>query len=178
MMRRRGPNRKAVSALQKPPQVRMTRQRAVILEELRGVNTHPSADELYLMVRKRLPRISLGTIYRNLEILAESGEIRRIGSGSTLKRFDGATAPHYHIRCVHCDRIVDVDLELKLDIDERIQRLTDFHILGHYVEFLGRCPGCQPHAAEQPTRPQNSSPAPAGPPRAATGRVDNPRPAS
>lgn len=140
----------------------MTRQRSVILEELRRVDTHPSADELYIMVRKRLPRVSLGTIYRNLEILAESGEIRRIDSGSCLKRFDGTTAPHYHIRCVRCDRIVDANVELKLDIDEYIQRLTDFHILGHHVEFLGLCPRCRPQAAEHPTlTPGHALPPPA-----------------
>ena len=61
--------------LQKQSNLRMTRQRRVILEELCKVDTHPSADEVYVMVRKRLPRISLGTVYRNLEILTQSGEI-------------------------------------------------------------------------------------------------------
>jgi Fur family ferric uptake transcriptional regulator len=59
----------------------MTRQRRVILEELRKVNTHPSADEIYEIVRKRLPRISLGTVYRNLEILSESGDIQKLEPG-------------------------------------------------------------------------------------------------
>ena len=59
------------------PQTRMTRQRAVILEELRKVKTHPTADELNSIVRERLPRISLGTVYRNLDFLADTGEIRR-----------------------------------------------------------------------------------------------------
>jgi Fur family ferric uptake transcriptional regulator len=72
----------------------MTRQRRVILEELRKVDTHPSADEVYEMVRKRLPRISLGTIYRNLEILSETGEIQRLETGSHLKRFDGRADDH------------------------------------------------------------------------------------
>ncbi|MCU0559679.1 MAG: transcriptional repressor [Desulfobacterales bacterium] len=137
--------------MQNPQQVRRTRQRAVILEELRRVDSHPSADELYLMVRRRLPRISLGTIYRNLDILTEAGEIRRIDSGSTLKRFDGTTAPHHHIRCVRCDRIADAHIEVKIDIDERIQRLTGFRILGHHVEFLGLCPRCHTQPAAQPS---------------------------
>lgn len=74
----------------------MTRQRSVILEELRKVTTHPSADGIYEMVRKRLPRISLGTIYRNLEILFENGDIRRLDTGSHLRRFDGRAEDHYH----------------------------------------------------------------------------------
>ena len=63
--------------MQKRLNLRMTRQRKVILEELCKVDTHPSADEVYALVRKRLPRISLGTVYRNLEILAESGDIQK-----------------------------------------------------------------------------------------------------
>jgi Fur family ferric uptake transcriptional regulator len=121
----------------------MTRQRQVILEELRQVNTHPSADEIYEMVRKRLPRISLGTVYRNLEILSESGEIQKVELGSCLKRFDGFAHPHYHIRCVRCDRLVDAPAPYDLDLDGRLQPETDFNILGHKLEFFGICPDCQ-----------------------------------
>ena len=72
------------------PQTRMTRQRAVILEELRKVKTHPTADELYSIVRERLPRISLGTVYRNLDFLADTGEIRRLeAAGTTMAIFPG-----------------------------------------------------------------------------------------
>ena len=123
--------------------LRMTRQRQVILEELRQVNTHPSADEIYEMVRKRLPRISLGTVYRNLEILSESGEIQKVELGSHLKRFDGFAHLHYHIRCVRCDRLVDAPTHLNLDIEDRLQSETDFQILGHKLEFSGLCPDCQ-----------------------------------
>ena len=84
------------------PQTRMTRQRAVILEELRKVKTHPTADELYSIVRERLPRISLGTVYRNLDFLADTGEIRRLEAAGTTKRFDGDISWHQHVRCIHC----------------------------------------------------------------------------
>ena len=67
-----------MSDLQKQQNFRMTRQRGIILEELRKINTHPSADEIYERVRKHLPRISLGTVYRNLEILSELGEIQKL----------------------------------------------------------------------------------------------------
>jgi Fur family ferric uptake transcriptional regulator len=121
----------------------MTRQRQVILEELRQTNSHPSADELYEMVRKRLPRISLGTVYRNLEILSESGEIQKVEFGSSLKRFDGFAHLHYHIRCVRCDRLVDAPSRIDLDIEESIQDQTEFQILGHKLVFTGLCPDCQ-----------------------------------
>jgi Fur family transcriptional regulator, ferric uptake regulator len=136
--------------LQKDTRLRMTRQRMVILEELRKVNTHPSADEVYVMVRRRLPRVSLGTIYRNLEILSASGEIRRIESGSNLKRFDGNAEHHYHIRCVRCDRLVDASVNIGIDIDACFQTGTDFRIIGHILEFLGVCPRCQTQPVETP----------------------------
>jgi Fur family ferric uptake transcriptional regulator len=129
----------------------MTRQRKVILEELCKVNTHPSADELYEMVRKRLPRISLGTVYRNLEILSESGDIQKLEPGCSLKRFDGNPAEHCHVRCVSCNRIVDAPMAPDLDIDLEQLNSTDFKIIGHKLEYLGMCPQCsdKPNPAEK-----------------------------
>ena len=128
--------------MQKHPNLRMTRQRRVILEELRKVNTHPSADEIYEIVRKRLPRISLGTVYRNLEILSESGDIQKLEPACALKRFDGNPSEHCHIRCVSCDRIADAPMRPDLEIDPEQVDSTDFEIIGHRVEFLGVCPIC------------------------------------
>ena len=120
----------------------MTRQRRVILEELRKVKTHPSADEIYEIVRKRLPRISLGTVYRNLEILSESGDIQKLEPCCSLKRFDGNPNEHCHIRCVCCDRIADAPVVPDLEIDLKRVNSTDFEIIGHRLEFLGLCPLC------------------------------------
>ncbi len=120
----------------------MTRQRSIILEELRSVNCHPSADEIYAKVRKRLPRISLGTVYRNLEILCELGEIQKIESGGTLKRFDGKPETHYHIRCIGCDRLVDAPVNPFIRAGDAIHTATDYKIIGHRFEFTGVCPMC------------------------------------
>ena len=129
--------------MQKPAQMRMTRQRQVILEELRKVSTHPGADEIYTMVRRRMPRISLGTVYRNLEVLSELGEIRKIEMGGTLKRFDGKSDDHYHIRCMICQRVVDAPVKLMPNLEKSLNGKTDFEILGHRLEFVGICPECQ-----------------------------------
>lgn len=126
--------------------LRMTRQRQVILEELRKVNTHPSADEIYEMVRKRLPRISLGTIYRNLEILSASGEIQRLELGTSLKRFDGVADDHYHIRCLDCNRVIDAPPGFDVSITHEPAESTGFKILGHTLEFIGICPACLDHS--------------------------------
>ena len=120
----------------------MTRQRKVILEELRKVFTHPSADEVYELVRKRLPRISLGTVYRNLEILSQNGDIQKLEPGCTLKRFDGIADQHYHIRCMRCDRVVDAPADIDVAVDHDLKNATDFKIIGHKLELIGICPDC------------------------------------
>ena len=128
--------------MQKQLNLRMTCQRKVILEELRKVDTHPSADEVYEMVRKRLPRISLGTVYRNLEILSESGEIQKLELGCNLKRFDGIAENHYHIRCIHCDRLVDAPADFDVAVNHDIKNAVEYKIIGHKLEFIGICPDC------------------------------------
>jgi len=122
--------------------MRMTRQRAVILEELRNSEAHPSADELYHMVRKRLPRISLGTVYRNLETLAELGEIQKLELSGALKRYDGHPFRHYHIRCVQCDKVIDAPIAPLNQLEDELYHTTVFEIIGHNLEFTGLCPAC------------------------------------
>ena len=120
----------------------MTRQRQVILQELRKVKTHPSADEVYEMVRRLLPRISLGTVYRNLEILSELGEIQKIEICGKLKRFDGNTRDHYHLRCLNCHRIDDVPENIHFDFNLPLNSETGYAITGHRLEFVGLCSEC------------------------------------
>jgi Fur family ferric uptake transcriptional regulator len=122
---------------------RMTHQRQLILEEIRRVNTHPTADELYGMVRKRLPRISMGTIYRNLEVLSTSGLIQKIGPESSQMRFDGNTKNHYHIRCTHCGKVEDAPVESVENLGHGIRDASDYTIIGHRLEFIGICPICR-----------------------------------
>ena len=124
-------------------QQRITRQRTILLEELRKTATHPTADELYHMVRQRLPRISLGTVYRNLDLLAEQGEILKLESAGSSKRFDGVTRPHYHARCQKCGRVVDIMLSVPIP-DTRDILLPNFVITTVRLEFDGLCDACCP----------------------------------
>jgi Fur family ferric uptake transcriptional regulator len=119
----------------------MTRQRAVILEELCNVKTHPTADELYGIVRRRLPKISLGTVYRNLDFLEESGKVVRLGLGA-VRHYDGDVSPHHHVRCIYCGRIADIAYTVQaLPLDAVIA--PDFAaILAVRVEFEGVCDRC------------------------------------
>jgi Fur family ferric uptake transcriptional regulator len=126
-----------------PEPLRMTRQRVIILEALRGVKSHPTADELYEMVREKLPHISLGTVYRNLEIMVSSGIIRKLETAGTQKRFDGIVEDHYHVRCVRCGRVDDLPVKSIKAIDDAIVGVTDYQILSHHLEFAGLCPRCK-----------------------------------
>ncbi|SKA62976.1 Fur family transcriptional regulator, ferric uptake regulator [Desulfobaculum bizertense DSM 18034] len=123
---------------------RMTKQRKIILEELRKLTSHPTADELYEIVRARLPRVSLGTVYRNLEVLSEQGDILKLESAGSQKRFDGNPEPHYHIRCVQCGRVGDVehDGEVVLPSMEHFH-CEGFTIHSQSLEFYGLCADCQ-----------------------------------
>lgn len=123
-------------------QTRMTKQRAVILEALRSVKTHPTADEIYQMVRQKMPRISLGTVYRNLDLLAGAGEIISLDRAGTQKHFDGNPVPHQHVRCKHCGRIGDVYSSMPLQFPEGVHA-DGFAIEGMEVEFLGVCDLCK-----------------------------------
>jgi Fur family transcriptional regulator, ferric uptake regulator len=123
--------------------LRLTRQRRLILGLLRSVKTHPTADELYEMVREKLPHISLGTVYRNLEIMAAEGIIRKLETAGTQKRFDGIVEEHYHVRCVRCGRVDDLPVKSIKAVDDAVVGMTDYQILSHHLEFAGLCPHCK-----------------------------------
>ncbi len=125
------------------PRLRVTKQRQVILEELRGTESHPTADELYRQVRQRIPRISLGTVYRNLETLSREGLIRKLEIGGGKKRFDGVVAPHYHIHCQFCGRVADLVLTSLPDPESLVADPGGFQVTGHQLEFFGICPRCR-----------------------------------
>lgn len=122
--------------------MRITNQRQVILEELQKVTSHPTANEIFDMVRKRLPRIGLGTVYRNLELLADRKIIRKLEVGGAQKRFDATTTPHYHIRCSNCGRVDDVDMPPRHDLEKRAAICSGYEVHGHHVEFSGACGDC------------------------------------
>ncbi|MCL1979987.1 MAG: transcriptional repressor [Proteobacteria bacterium] len=122
---------------------RLTTQRQIIFEELSKVKTHPTASELYDMVRKRLPRIGLGTVYRNLELMAEQGMILKIEVGGTQKRFDAITDSHYHIRCSVCGKVDDINVPVIHELVAQAAESSSYLIRGHHVEFSGVCGGCQ-----------------------------------
>lgn len=121
----------------------MTTQRSIILEELGKLKTHPTADELYRIVRKRLPKISLGTVYRNLDRLSVSGRIQKIEVPGTMKRFDGNADTHHHVRCVSCGAVSDVHEGSTISLPQVPGDVDGYRILGCRLDLFGICPRCR-----------------------------------
>ena len=96
---------------------RHSRQRELIKSFLETRKDHPTADTVYRNVRNQNPRISLGTVYRNLTLLAEEGEIRRLNVGDGVDRFDGDVSPHYHFVCQKCGQVLDLQIDGMEEID-------------------------------------------------------------
>ncbi len=122
---------------------RMTKQRKAILRVLKNTESHPTADWIYEQVKKEIPNISLGTVYRNLNVLSELGKIQILDYGSTYSRYDGNPKNHYHFRCEKCGRVYDINVDLFDDINKIVNEKTAFQVSEHRLEFTGLCPECQ-----------------------------------
>ena len=122
---------------------RNTPQRALILEELRAAKDHPTAADLYHRVRNRMPRISLGTVYRNLEVLHEDGLVHKLTSAGGEARFDGMMDDHDHVRCTECGHIADVHHDGPEGRPHTPAMLSGFKVSSFRLEYLGTCPDCQ-----------------------------------
>ena len=127
----------------------MTRQRKVILEELKKVSSHPTAIEVYEKVRRRLPKISLGTVYRNLELLSEDKKIRTLEHGRDKRRFDGDVTHHHHVLCKICGKIDDIEIGPLESIETAINNTRGYQILDHKLELWGICPACMAQTPEK-----------------------------
>ena len=126
-----------------PQNYRMTNQRLVILQELRKSTTHPTPDEVFSRVRRILPHISLGTVYRNLEILSQMGLISKLDLAGSQKRFDGQTDKHYHICCIECNRIDDIPVD---SVEKKVKfvsgNMKGYTSITESLTFKGICKEC------------------------------------
>ncbi|MCF7810958.1 transcriptional repressor [bacterium] len=123
------------------PKYRFSRQRKVILDELKKARCHPTADVLYRTIRKQLPKISLGTVYRNLDLLIQQGLVLKILIDGHPSRFEYVDKDHIHIRCVSCGKIDDLPFEPSLSLDD-VKIKSEYEIVGYNQEFIGKCPDC------------------------------------
>jgi len=122
---------------------RNTIQAALVLEAVNKLKSHATADEVYQEIAREHPSISRGTVYRNLNRLAQAGEIRKIEVPGGADRFDHLCHDHCHVRCEKCGRIFDVDMEFVSGLEKNIRDPHGFQFTGYDIIFRGICPGCR-----------------------------------
>lgn len=125
--------------------IRYSKQREAIYQVLKQDHTHPNADTIYINVKKEIPDISLGTVYRNLNFLAEQKRIKRLDCGDGVVHFDAIITPHYHMVCDKCGTICDVMLDENIvqSFIDNVYKQTGEHIHGVDLLFHGTCQQCQ-----------------------------------
>ncbi len=120
-----------------------SKQRNKLLEILSEKNYHPTVDELYLIIKKEFPNLSLATVYRNLEQLVQNGAVVKIEQLSGPARYDGNPERHLHIKCTKCGKIEDVwvTIDLKLFANQA-EEVTGYKVTGYKIDFYGVCDKC------------------------------------
>ena len=123
----------------------MTKQRKILMDVLDRKNWHPTAEEVYGIVRERAPRISLGTVYRNLDLLAKQGIIQKIETAGVQRRYDGNPEPHFHAQCLKCRKVWDAEVQPDVFNEPlpRLNALPGFTITGYRLVFDGYCLSCR-----------------------------------
>lgn len=129
--------------------MRNSKQKDIVLNTLRSLNTHPSADELYKYIHEEHAEIGVATVYRNLNKLAENGEIRKISGLDGSSHYDWNIEPHYHFICNCCGKIHDITYAIAPDLIARAECVTDCKIQSLEITFRGLCRECQgKHASD------------------------------
>lgn len=131
------------------PAIKFSRQRESIKDYLMHTTCHPTADDVYMHVRSTFPNISLGTVYRNLNLLVDQGEIIKLTCNDGCDHFDGMCEPHYHFICRCCNSVLDLSLPNLDHINTLAAANFDGIIEGHSVLFNGICPDCKKKLEQQ-----------------------------
>lgn len=122
--------------------LKYSRQREAIKEFLMTRKDHPTADAVYMNVKKEFPNISLGTVYRNLTLLSDLGEILKIRVGDGTDHFDATIEEHYHFICTECGSVLDLEMDSIDGIKEIAGANFEGRIHGHVTYFYGCCGSC------------------------------------
>ena len=121
---------------------RFTIQRSLVLEAVKELRRHVSADEVYEIIVKKHPDISRGTVYRNLNLLSDIGEIRKVEMPGGAALYDHMCRDHYHAKCVKCNQVFDVAMEFIGDLENNIKDTQGFVFTGHDIIFKCICREC------------------------------------
>ena len=128
---------------------RNTIQRALVLEAVNKLHCHASADEVYDAIVREHPNISRATVYRNLNLLSETGEIRKLEIPGNADRFDHQCYNHCHVKCKLCGRVFDVDMDYVGGLEKGIKDTHGFDFTGYDIIFHGICPACKQQASDK-----------------------------
>jgi len=126
-----------------------SRQREAILRVLKSTTAHPPAEWIYAQVKQELPTIGLATVYRNLKILKETGQLLELHGNNSTSRFDGNTNSHYHFHCDGCGKILDLSEPVDISLETRIAKKNGLKVTRHHLELGGLCPDCQKLGTER-----------------------------
>lgn len=124
-----------------------SRQRERILHLLKNTDTHPTASWVYDELKKDFTNLSMGTVYRNINILIDQGMIQKIESGSSFDRFDGNVSTHYHFICRQCGIIDDLPMQELADLNRKVAAMTNYQVENHRLDFYGTCMTCSHKSA-------------------------------
>ena len=122
--------------------LKRSKQREMIKDFLMTRKDHPTADIVYMNVRQQIPNISLGTVYRNLTLLADIGEIQRLRLGDGVDHFDADISDHNHFICKECGSVIDLEMDGIEHINEIAAKHFGGKIAGHITYFYGTCEEC------------------------------------
>lgn len=138
------------------PALKYSRQREAIKNFLKTRRDHPTADVVYNSVRNEFPNISLGTVYRNLTLLADIGEITRLKLGDGVDHFDYDTSLHSHFVCTECGGVIDLKTDAFPELDAMNGEDCDGNLIaGHVTYFYGTCAGCRSKIQPRHSSPQD-----------------------
>ncbi len=128
---------------------RNTIQKDLVLKTVLELKRHLTADEVYESIKKDHPRIGKGTVYRNLGILVEEGAIQKVDIPNGPDRFDFTLKKHYHVRCIECGNVFDVDMDEIPDLSKKIHDTHGMQFLNYDILFKGICPACRENKSKE-----------------------------
>lgn len=122
-----------------------SKQRDAIMDVLTNTRSHPTAAWIFDQIKTRFKNLSMGTIYRNLNILVEQGKVKRLDAGSTFDRYEANIGDHYHFICEKCGRVIDVDVPFNLSLHDIVGKDIAAEVKSHRMDFYGICAECSHH---------------------------------
>ena len=123
--------------------MKKSKQREAIINTLKARKDHPTAEQIYAALKTEMPKLSLGTVYRNLSLLEETGAVAKVSVVGNTERYDGNINEHYHFSCTECGAVSDVDIPIMQDVDSLVEKEIGADVRSHSLIFYGICEKCK-----------------------------------